>query len=329
MEIKTKKFNMRNLILELPTQFKIGFEVAKGIKFNKKFDSILIAGMGGSALPGNILDMWLKAMKIGLPLYIHRDYGLPDIADERTLVICISNSGGTEETVSVFEEAKKKGLSIAVIASGGKLIRLSKKYKVPFALIPSDYPTRLAQGFLFSALMKILLNCELIREGLGGIMELENNLEPAKLESQGKILAKKLKNKIPLIYSSAKLKHLARIWKINFNENSKTPSYFNYFPELNHNEISSFENGKNLAVIILRDVNENKKILERMKLTAKIITKKGNDVYVIDLPDKEILYKIFSSLILSNWASYYLALEYGKDPIKVSLQDEIKNKLQQ
>jgi len=328
INMKNEKQNMRDLILELPRQFQVGFEAAKDIKFSKKFDSLLIAGMGGSALPGNILDMWLKTLKIGLPLNIHRDYGLPEIADERTLVICISNSGDTEETLSAFEEAKKKGMSIAAIASGGKLINLCQKHKIPYAKIPSGYPTRMAQGFLFAALMRILLNCELVREGLGGILELEKNLEPLKFEVQGKKLAKKLKGKIPVIYSSARLKHLARIWKINFNENSKIPSYFNYFPELNHNEISSFENGKNLAVIILRDSNENKKILQRMELTAEMIAKKGNEVYTIDLADKEILSKIFSSLILSNWVSYYLALEYGIDPISVNMQESVKAALQ-
>lgn len=326
--MKIDKSNMRQVILNFPKQFRVGLEAAKNVKVSGKFDAVLICGMGGSALPGDILSMWLEAYKIGLPLYIHRDYGLPYKADEQHLIICISYSGNTEETLTSFEEARRKNLKVAAIASGGKLAKLCLKYKIPLVVIPKGYQPRMALGFQFAALMKILVNCGVIKNGLENISALDKNLQPKKLEAQGKKLAKKLSGKYPVIYASDRLKNLARIWKIKFNENSKIPAFYNYFPELNHNELSGFTaGGEQFSAIILRDIADNPRVLKRMKLTADIIKSKGVNVDIIDIGGKNILYKIFSNLLLADWVSYYLALEYGVDPTPVKIVEEFKKKL--
>lgn len=323
------KSNMRKTILDFPKQFRVGLESAKTVKVSGSFDAVLICGMGGSALPADILAMWLEAYKIALPLYIHRNYGLPRQIDEKHLTVCISYSGNTEETLSALEEAKRKNVKIAAITSGGKLARLCRKYKIPAAIIPAGLPPRLALGYQFAALMKILANCGIIKNGLENISDLEKSLKPKTLENQGKKLAKKLKGQIPLIYASERLAGLARIWKIKFNENAKTPAFSDYFPELNHNEHNQFEGGKNnqLTVIMLRDFTDMARIQKRMRLLAEMIKPLGVPVEFVDIEGKDILYKIFSNILLSDWTSYYLALEYGVDPTPVKLNDEFKRRL--
>ncbi len=328
MEIKKiDKLNMRQIILSFPKQFKIGLSAAKKVKVRGRFDKILICGMGGSALPGDILKIWMESYKIILPVHIHRNYALPYQTKKNHLVIFISYSGNTEETLSAFEEARRKRLPIAAICSGGKLAELCEKYKIPFAKVPSGLAPRLALGYQFAALMKILVNCGLIKDNLRNILALEKKLKPGKLEVKGLKLAKNLVGKIPLIYASCQRKALARIWKIKFNENSKVPAFYNYFPELDHNELSSFESGENFRVILLRDPKENPKILKRMDLTAEIIRKNGTAVDVVNAEGEEILLKTFSTLLLGDWVSYYLAKEYKVDPVTVSLQEEIKRKM--
>jgi glucose/mannose-6-phosphate isomerase len=319
---------MRQTILEFPKQFRVGLQAAKNVKVEGKFDALLISGMGGSALPGEILGIWLRSYKIGLPLYINRDYGLPDTVDERSLLVFISYSGNTEEILTTFKEAQKKNLKIVAITSGGKLAKLCQKSKIPFARIPKGFQPRMALGMQFAALVKILVNCGIIKNNLENILGLENKLLPKELELKGKNLAKKLKGKIPVIYASDRLKSLAQIWKIKFNENSKTIALTNYFPELNHNEITGFLNSQGkFQIIILEDPSDHLRILKRMKLTSKILKSKGVIVQTIQIKGKDILDKTFSNLLLADWASYYLALEKRLDPTPVKLQEEFKKRL--
>ena len=144
-------------------------------------------------------------------------------------------------------------------------------------------------------------------------------------------VAKKLVNKVPLVYASNKFKCLARIWKIKFNENSKIPAFYNYFPELNHNEMVGFTqiNKKNNAfhVIILRDKNDHLRSLKRMKFFANLMKTKGIEVDFIEIKNGDLLFKIFSTLLLGDWVSYYLALEYKVDPTPVKIVEEFKKKL--
>lgn len=328
MEIaKIDKSNMRQLILDFPKQFRAGIELAKNVKARGRFDAVLICGMGGSALPGDILSAWLRAYEIALPLYIHRNYGLPHHVDEKYLIICISYSGNTEETLSSFEEARSRGFKIIGIGSNGKLAKLCKKYNIPMAIIPKSLQPRVALGFQFAALMKILANCGIIRNNLENIADLEKSLKPKTFEHQGKNLAKKIEGNIPIIYASEKLKVLSQIWKIQFNENSKNPAFYNYFPELNHNEMVGFTKASNFHIVNLRDPADHPKNLKRMELTAEILKKRGLGVDIINIKGKDILYKIFSTIILGSWTSYYLALGQKTDPTPVKMVEEFKRKI--
>lgn len=328
MEIIDKS-NMRQTILDFPKQFRIGLESARNVKTTGTFEKIIICGMGGSALPADILNIHLEAKKAGISLHIHSDYGLPYFANKNRLIICISYSGNTEETISAFQEARSKNLKILAVASGGKLAELCKLYKVPIAIIPAGLQPRMALGFQFSALIKILANCGLIEDDRDEVLGLENFLKPKNLENQGEKLSVKLKNKIPLIYSSRKLKYLARIWKIKLNENAKIPAFYNYFPELNHNEHNQFEGRQSgrLSVIILKNENDHPRILRRMKLLSEMIGAIKIPVEFVEVEGKTTLCKVFNSMLLADWTSYYLALKYKIDPTPVKLNDEFKIRL--
>lgn len=320
---------MRKIILDFPSQFRIGFESAKRVRVEGKFKKVLICAMGGSALAGDVLKIWLESKKINLPLNINRDYGLPFNVDGEHLIFCISYSGNTEETLSSLKEALKGKLKVAAITSGGELLRICKKNKIPVAVIPGGYPPRMALGFQFASLMKILFNSKTIKDYSKEILSLERKIKPKKLEERGRMLAEKLKNKIPLIYASSRIRNIARIWKIKLNENSKVPAFCNSFPELNHNEMAGFEKNKDkFYIIILQDQNDSPEILKRERLTAEILRKKKIPVELISLEEKELLTRIFSAIILGDWASYYLALNSKVDPVRVKIIEDFKKKMQ-
>jgi len=327
---------MKEIILNFPKQFKVGIEAARGVYIKPKPKKICICAMGGSALPANLLSMVIEEYKLDLPLTIQRDYTLPSLCDKNTLVICISYSGNTEETISCLKEALAKRLKIVLISSNGRLEKMAKKFNLPIALIPKGYPPRMALGYQFGALIGILRNLNFLPASFEKeLRDLENKLKPSKLEKEGRQLANKLRGKIPIIYASNRLKYLARIWKIKFNENTKIPAFWNYFPELNHNEMVGFTKFKaqsakrkaqklDFYFIILKDQEDYPRNKKRMDLTTNILKKQGVRGEIIDIKGKSFLEKIFSAIILSDWVSYYLAKTYGVDPIPVKMVEEFK-----
>jgi len=324
---KYDKSKMRQDILSYPRQFKIGIEIARKVRIKKKVDKVLICGMGGSALPGDVLEMYLRQSKEKIPASVNKTYHLPYWTDKKTLVVCISYSGNTEETLSCLKEAMERNLAIACITSGGEIADICSQKKIPLALVPEGSKPMIALGFQFSALMKILNNCNLTK-GLKDISSLEKDLSPNLLEEKGKEIAEKIKGKMPLIYISHSQKELARIWKIKFNENSKIPSFFNSFPELNHNEMEGFseEKNENFYLLFLRDNQEDPRILKRMNLSFRMLKRKM-DSEVIDLEEGTFFFKIFSNIILAAWASYWLAIKRKTDPTPVETIEEFKKNL--
>ncbi len=330
MEEKIKDIKeMREAILNSPRQLSQGANFAAKVKPKKaNYDKVIICGMGGSALPGNILIEYL-APEIKIPIYIHRSYNLPAYADKKSLVICISYSGNTEETISACRQAIKQKIPAAGISFDGKLEKIAQQNKIPLAKIGGEkIQPRQATGYIFSALVKILANANIIKDKTEEINRAAKKIEAEKMEKQGKALAKKINKKIPLVYASENHKALARIWKIKFNENAKTMAFWNYFPELNHNEMVGFENaGKiknNFYALILRDKKDHPRILKRMDLLTKIIKERKINISFVEINGRTELEKIFNSLVLSDWTSYYLALNYKIDPVPVNIVEKFK-----
>jgi len=307
--------------------------------------------MGGSALPGDIL-ITLRPLDV----FSYKSYRLPPQAGNESLIICISYSGNTEETLSSFNEAVSRKLPVISITTGGKLAALSKEYGVPCAILPPPLiPPRLALGEMFAALIQVLTNHNILGPEIseevlkvGAFLKTELPSMEAKVkkrtnfsspsegfETQGKKLAKKIFEKIPIIYASRRFREIGWIWKNSLNETAKVLAICNYFPELNHNETVGFWRinemqipNEKLYVIILRDPEDSHpRILKQMKITKGLIEEEGIKVEFIDMQGKSMLEKIFSSVVLGFWTAYWLALEYKVDPTPIKAIEEFKRRL--
>lgn len=332
---KIDKSNFRQVILDFPKQFLKALEFAKDKKVEGEFNKVLVCGMGGSAMPGDLIDAYLKSKKINLPVEVYRGYNLPFSADKKTLVFASSYSGNTEETLACFEEANKKGLKIIGFARGkSKLEKACQESNIPFIEYPDDGPNfqpRCALGYSFTSMISVLMNQGLISNVSDEIKDLAKSLRPEELEEQGKIMAKKIDNLIPIIYSSEKYeKVVPRICKIKINENSKTQAFYNVFPDLNHNEMVGFTRLiGNYHVVIFRDPEDHPQVLKRFEITSKILKEKEIPVTIIKMEGKNALEKIFSSLLLFDWVSYYLAIEGGQDPTPVDMVEDLKRRMRE
>jgi len=318
--------DMYTILEKFPNQIATAMKLGENIKITEVIDKIVITGMGGSALAGDILQTYLKDEKI--PIFVNKDYFLPDFINSRTLVFVISYSGNTEETITAYRNALRKGCKIVVITSGGKLEMLARKQGIDFVLVQKGLPPRLALGYLFFPIVVILQNSKLIADRTHEILRLIEILKKPIFKDKGKDLAKKLDGKIPLIYTSERLKIIGYKWKINFNENTKIHSFCNVFPELDHNEINGFVNLKaNYYVIIFKDEHDYMKLRKQIEITKNLIKKKNVSVTEIALTGSSLLTKIFSSIYIGDWCSYFLALKYKVDPTPVKIIEELKKQL--
>jgi glucose/mannose-6-phosphate isomerase len=328
------------MILASPDQFAEGFRRAEGIRFpaHPGYTSVAISGMGGSALPGNILRIYLAdlarrgLLKERISVYQNRFYDLPWEAD-RSLNIFASYSGNTEETIESFEEAITKKLPSIGISSGGKLESLCLEHGIPHIKLPipfENFQPRVGTGYFFGAIYQVLVNEGLVPDTKAEILREAEllRLRAETIEAAGKALSEKCVGVTPVIYSSPRYKSVAMVWKIKLNENAKTPAFWNFFPELNHNEMIGYTNpqGKFL-VIMLRDGEDHPKNLKRFDVTAELLREKGISVEMLDMEGESVYYKVFASLLLGDFTSYHLALKNGIDPTPVAMVEQLKKLL--
>ncbi|MFH1096168.1 MAG: bifunctional phosphoglucose/phosphomannose isomerase [Candidatus Desantisbacteria bacterium] len=324
------KSNMLESIRKFPGQFKKSMSFADGVRVEGKVNKIVVAGMGGSAFPGDILKAYLAGTNI--PVEVCRGYSITTMIDENTLVFISSFSGNTEETISALYDAMEKKAKIVIVTAGGRLEELSKEYNLPIAKIVKEFPTfqpRAATGYFIGIFIGVLSNSGVISDKKADLIEVGNFLAKCEFEEKAKSLAKQLVDRIPIVYSHDFYeKSLAMIVKIKFNENSKVQAFYNSFPELNHNEMVGFTLVKgNYHFIILDDPDGYERIKKRIQIFSDYMRQKDLPVSIIPMQGDNILGKIFSTIYFFEFVSYYLALEYGIDPTPVDMVEDFKKEL--
>ncbi len=317
---------MKDAILNFPKQFAFEPVIGNGGAWRVP-ERVIACGMGGSALAADLLT----AAKPEVALVVHRDYGLPAFPDaelKRHAVVAVSYSGNTEETLSSAEEAIRRGLPLAAVGVGGKLLALARERGLPHVAIPdTGIQPRSATGFLVRALLKLMGDAE----GLRQTTELASALDPKAFMRQGEELAHDIRGAIPIIYASARNAPIARHWKIKFNETGKIPAFWNVLPELNHNEMTAFDGGgktgklgEQFSFILLHDSADHPRIGKRMAVLKKLLEDRKLPAHAVQLAGKNSFEKMFSSFLLADWAALYTAEAYGADPEHVPMVEEFK-----
>jgi glucose/mannose-6-phosphate isomerase len=298
--------------------------------------------MGGSAISADLARNYISINhpEIELPVTIIRNYNIPVWVDSQTLAIGISYSGNTEETLSCFAQAMQKTSHLAAIASGGRLKEICIEQNIPFIEVPSGYQPRAALGYLFFSILIFLLNnfCRVCQVSKALI---EFQLLADFLENRGQLYAKisednhaiqiaeKIYNKIPIIYSSSDVLDIVNLrWRGQIQENSKNLAFGNLLPEMNHNEINSFQNPGDLlskfTLILLSEKSDNPKITERLNAVEKLLSKRCETILKIESNEEMLLVRLFDLIYLADWVSFYLALLNNEDPTPIPLISELK-----
>lgn len=335
---------MRDIILSQADQIIRSLEVNKDVRVPGQFDEIILAGMGGSGHPGDLLNALALT---AVPLTVHRSYDLPRPLPAgrqgygaTPLVIVSTYSGNTEESLSAYSAAQKNGYARLANTAGGKLAEWAKRDHVPLAKI--DFPGMQPRHTLlasFTGLYVALRNSALALDITDDLLKAADFLQRMipTLEAPAKELAEQLKGTIPVYTSSDRLSFAAKNFKIQTNENTKVPAFWNEFPELNHNEMVGFSGLRQgfgahsrvapFSVVMLRDRDDHPRIQARMDVTAELYKQWGVATTVVDIAGKTLLEKILYAVMFGLWTTYFLADAYGIDPVPVAGVENFKKKL--
>ena len=334
--------NMFKSIYDFSSNIESAIILGRKISLNKNYNSInrvIIAGMGGSAIGGDVVRLLLSSSK-NIPITVSRNYNLPSWVDENSLVVCSSYSGNTEETLSSFDEAKNKKSKIISISTGGFLKDLTIKNDLDFIEIPSGLQPRAALAFSFVPIIFLLIKAKIIGQEI--LDKLKNSLpelnKSRNLYSQDNKnnptynLANHIYKSFPLIYSEDNTTSIiARRWKGQLNENSKMLAFSNVLPEMNHNEIVGWENNpqllKKISIIWLIDKENHKRNIQRMNQTNLLIKNFSLNQHFVEMNGDTGIERHLKFIHFGDWLSYWCAIFHKTDPTPVKKIDILKNKL--
>jgi glucose/mannose-6-phosphate isomerase len=325
--------NMLGEIDGLPDQLQKAWDLGgtQPLPDLKDIRSIVIAGMGGSAIGADLVTA-LVSQSIRVPVTVHRDYGLPAFArGKRTLVICSSHSGNTEETLDSFETALQNDCSIFVICTGGELAKRAEAKSIPVWKFDHKGQPRAAVGFSFGLLLSLLFRLGLIpdpskdiADAVAAMKRSQTRLRadvPAARNS-AKRYAGQLMGRWVTVMGAGFLAPVARRWKGQLNEIAKAGANFEFLPEADHNALAGTVHphetlNAHTMTLFLRAPSDHPRNRLRSDLTRHTYMVEGLNTDVIDARGDNPFAHMWTLILFGDYMAYYLAMAYGVDPTPV------------
>jgi glucose/mannose-6-phosphate isomerase len=332
---------MLGAILGLPEQIDDAKRIAAvsplGALAGRKFSSLVVAGLGGSAIGGDFLRAGYEAT-LALPVTVVRDYHLPGYVGSDTLVFAASNSGNTEETLAAYEAAGALGARRIVATTGGKLAEMARADKVPVIPLPRGFQPRAAVAYSLVVALEVAALC-----GVGERLHCEIDVAAAHAEGLvadwgpdapdtclPKQLARGLLGTVPQVAGAGLTAPIAYRWKTQVNENAKIPCFAHELPELDHNELAGWEGAPELgrfSAVFLDDSDLHPRIGQRIELTRDLIANAAAATYRVESVGESRVERLVSLVLLGDLVSLYLAVLRGVDPSPVAVIERLKGEL--
>lgn len=330
---------MTNIAYELGAQVQEKLHISDDID-SISYDSLLIMGMGGSGVSGDVLKL-LSNLASSTEVNVVKNYTIPaHLISKNPFCLFISYSGNTEETISGLNEAINNDFDFAVISSGGKLIKLAQDNNKQYIQIPSGLQPRAAFGYLAQAVCIFLDNNEKtnytsqLKESGVYLNELLKDAQESEIENLAKSFAGDIENKTCVIYGGTGLTELVSSrWKTQINENAKAKAFIGSIPEVHHNEILSWqadEDGtrENFIIIFLRSPYEHPQIKKRFELTEKLLGKKVKILNIFPKEQNDKLKILMELVLLGDLISIHLADNLNMVPEDIDTIEELKKLLE-
>jgi glucose/mannose-6-phosphate isomerase len=324
---------MKDLIKDFGRHISAALEIAQNTElrvYEGKIEQVLITGLGGSGIGGSAaVDLLSASCKV--PVLVNKGYALPAYAGPGTLLLASSYSGNTEETVAVFEAARRQGCEIACITSGGKLGDMAAQKGLNTYLMPGGNPPRSMFGYSFTLLLAMLAHYRIADSALLDEAALSVELldrEDEGIRNKARALADHLYKKIPVIYSADGYEGVAVRFRQQVNENGKMLCWHHVIPEMNHNELVGWAGGDDrMAVVFFRNSTDDPRNQKRMEINQEIIRRQTDQIMEIWSEGNSQLQRTYYLVHLGDWCSLYLSELNKVDVVEVKVIDYLKSEL--
>ena len=313
--------------------------------------AVVVLGMGGSGIAGDVLAA-VAGLSCPVPVLSHRGHGLPQWVGAADLVIAVSCSGTTEETLSGLDEAVRRGCRLLVVAADGSPVHeLGQRGRALLVPVSQGRQPRasvfaLSTPLLLAGAALGLLECSLEEVEATAVLleQLASRNRPVAetVLNPSKTLSLSLVGRLPSIWGSSPLAGVAAYrFACQLNENSKTPATWGQLPEAVHNQVVAFDgpfaggprdifadpeesDGSRLHLVLLRDSVEHPGVAARARVARDLARSRGVEVSELLAEGSSPFQRIASLITLGDWTSTYLALAQGTDPTPVDAITDLK-----
>ncbi|MGP4021769.1 SIS domain-containing protein [Actinomadura sp. 3N407] len=321
--------------------------------------AIVVAGMGGSGLSGDVLAA-VCGVGCSVPVMTVRGYRLPGWVGAADLVIAVSCSGETEETLEVAAEAARRGCRLLFVGGAGSpLAGLSDRSRGVFVPVRSVGQPR---STLWGLTIPLILAArslgladapDTVLESTAVLLEdVAHRCRPSSepFVNPAKRIALDLAGDVPLVWGSSPLAGTAAYRLCcQLNENAKYPGVFGEVPEADHNQVMAFDGffarggspsdpddffrdrtddpEHGLHLVLMRDGEEHPQVRKRCEASAGMARDRGVAVTELRAEGEHPLERIASLIAMADYVTVYLAIALGVDPTPVPAIQELKARI--
>jgi len=332
--------DMLGRIKDLPKQVRDAWAIASKASLPPAYGdvrNVVVAGMGGSAIGGDLAAA-LLADELKVPMSVHRDYGLPAFIGRDSLVIASSYSGNTEETLSAFEEARKRGAKVLALTTGGTLATQARAANYPVVTFSYKARPRATLGYSLGLVLGSLTRLGLTRDlsadidaAIADLAKLEERVHEGARTNDAKKLAIQLYGRVIFAYGAGVMGVMARRVKGQWNENAKNWSAYDVMSELNHNAVVGFPNPQiareAITVLLLRSDRDNPRHKIRFDVTRELLDRASIQHKSLEFGGTNLLSEVLQMTLFTDYVSFYVALLNGADPSPNTAIDYLKDRL--
>jgi glucose/mannose-6-phosphate isomerase len=319
-----KRLDSQNFVAQidaLPYQIVAAWERGQTLTVPHHFRAathLVIAGRGDSAIAGDLARVLaLPASRTPLTLWTRGD--LPAFVDAHTLVIALSHSGNTGETVALAEAARARGAMVLTIGSGGRLAALNG---VTAWTYPAGGDPRAVVGYLclltLAALTQLGLIANPSAEVAEAAAEVKKQQQALRAESPvrhnpAKRMAGQLMDRYAVLFVADELAPVGRRWQGQINQLARAWAQCLALSEADHPSAGvMFPEalvGKYMALFLRGSRPAPQLDAVRMHFMTS-----GFNTDSIAGAGRSSIAQAFTLLHYGDYVAYYLAMCYGVDP---------------
>ena len=297
----------------------------------ENIEHIVFAGMGGSGAIGDIFASILS--KSSIHVNVVKGYLLPKTVNANTLVVIISVSGNTTETLTILHSAQKLNCKIIAFSSGGQIIEYCKKNEIQHRIITKYHSPRASFTSYLYTMLKVLhttlrIKHKDISESIVELKKINKKICSLNLtDTNPSLNLAKWITSIPIIYYPFGLQSASIRFKNSLQENSKMHVFAEDVIEACHNSVVAWEKKSILRPILIVGQDDHIKTKERWVILKEFFQQNNIEYREIISIKGSILSKIINLIYLLDYSTIYKAILDDIDPSPVKSIDFIKNKL--